>query len=158
MNKPTLHPSEIATSTARPLPVIFLLDVSSSMGECIHVLNAAVRKIFVTLAKEEKRGTEFLVSIVTFGADARLQLPPTKAGNVKWADFRAGGGTPLGSALLLAKQLIEDKDQISVQRSARRASMASGCGRCCRTSGNCSTSTARTVQLPSSPTAGAWSA
>jgi uncharacterized protein YegL len=112
MNKPILHHSEIATSTARPLPVIFLLDVSSSMGECIHVLNAAVRKIFVTLAKEEKRGTEFLVSIITFGADTRLQLPPTNAGNVKWADFRAGGGTPLGSALLLAKQLIEDKEQI----------------------------------------------
>ena len=112
MNKPTLQSSTLIASAAKPLPVIFLLDVSSSMGGCIQSLNNAVREIFAALAREEKKGTEFLVSIITFGMGARVQLPPTNARNVKWRDFRADGGTPLGSALVVAKQLIEDQGQI----------------------------------------------
>ncbi|MEI8355840.1 MAG: hypothetical protein WCG31_07110, partial [Deltaproteobacteria bacterium] len=137
MNKPTFDPSGYTTSKAKPLPVILLLDVSASMSEVvggsfqrtgktvfkdgknweivdggtarIQLLNEAVRKMFVTLAKEESMGTEFLVSIITFGADTRLQLAPTKAGNVNWTDLTTDGDTPLGSALELAKKLIEDK-------------------------------------------------
>ena len=139
MNKSTFDPSAFTTSKAKPLPVILLLDVSASMSEVvdgsftrtgqtvfedgktweiveggitrIHLLNEAVRKMIVTLAKEESMGTEFMMSIITFGADTRLELPPTKAGNVKWTDLTTDGETPLGSALALAKQLIEDKEQ-----------------------------------------------
>ena len=137
MNKPAFDPSAFTTSKAKPLPVILLLDVSASMSEVvsgpfnrtgktvfkdgenwdiveggitrIQLLNEAVRKMLITLAKEETMGTEFLVSIITFGSDTRLQLPPTKAGSVNWTDLTTGGETPLGSALVLAKDLIEDK-------------------------------------------------
>ena len=137
MNKPAFDPSTYTTSKAKPLPVILLLDVSASMSEVvvgsfkrtgqtvfqdgknwelveggitrIHLLNVAVKKMLVTLAREESMGTEFLVSIITFGADTRLQIPPTKAGMVNWTDLTTEGETPLGSALGLAKELLEDK-------------------------------------------------
>jgi len=139
MNKPTFDPSAFTTSKAKPLPVILLLDVSASMGEVvagsfnrtgktvfkdgknweiveggitrIQLLNEAVRKMLVTLTKEETMGTEYLVSIITFGADTRLQLAPTKAGNVNWTDLTPDGETPLGSALALAKKFIEDREK-----------------------------------------------
>ena len=137
MSKPAFDPSAFTTSKAKPLPVILLLDVSASMSEVvsgsfnrtgqkvfqdgktweivdggitrIQLLNEAVRKMLVTLAKEENMGTEFLVSAITFGADTKLQLAPTRAGNVNWTDLTTGGDTPLGSALALAKELIEEK-------------------------------------------------
>jgi uncharacterized protein YegL len=140
MNKPIFDPSAFTTSKAKPLPVILLLDVSASMSEVvdgsfkrtgqtvfkdgktwelveggttrIQLLNEAVRKMLVTLAREESMGTEFLVSIITFGADTRLQLSPTKASIVSWTDLATDGETPLGSALALAKELIEDKERI----------------------------------------------
>jgi uncharacterized protein YegL len=139
MNKPAFDPSAFTTSKAKPLPVILLLDVSASMSEVvsgsfnrtgktvfkdgknweiveggitrIQLLNEAVKKMLVTLTKEECTGTEFLVSIITFGSDTRMQLPPTRAGNVNWNDLTTGGETPLGSALALAKELVEDKEK-----------------------------------------------
>lgn len=139
MNKPIFDPSAFTTSKAKPLPVILLLDVSASMSEVvdgaftrtgktvfkdgktwevveggttrIQLLNEAVRKMLVTLAREESMGTEFLVSIITFGAETRMQLAPSRAGMVNWTDLTTDGETPLGAALALAKELIEDKEK-----------------------------------------------
>ncbi len=139
-NKPTFDASSFTTSSAKPLPVILLLDVSASMSEIvggdytltgetvfedgkewslakggvtrIQLLNEAVKKMLATLKKEESMGTEFLVSIITFGADSRLQVPPTKANDVNWADLTTDGETPLGAAMALAKELVEDKERM----------------------------------------------
>jgi uncharacterized protein YegL len=139
MSNALFDPSKFTTSKAKPLPVILLLDVSASMSEVvsgsfqrtgktvfqdgknwevveggttrIQLLNEAVHKMLVTLAKEESMGTEFLVSIITFGDQAQLQLPPTAARNVTWTDLTTNGETPLGAAVAVAKQLIEDKEK-----------------------------------------------
>ena len=75
----------------------------------IQLLNEAVRKMIVTLAKQEGMGQEFLVSIITFGGQARFHLQPSAAKEVQWRDLTTEGDTPLGEALLTAKDLIEDK-------------------------------------------------
>lgn len=134
-------PKQFTTQKAKPLPVILMLDTSGSMDIItnpdevrrtgrtgvvdgqnvefveggitrISVLNDSVRKMLKTLAKYERDNTEFLVAIITFGEDVRLVLPPSPAADVRFTDLNANGNTPLGNALAIAKNLIEDRAQI----------------------------------------------
>lgn len=107
---PRFEASKFTTTQARPLPIVLLLDCSGSMsGEKISSLNQAVRKMLNTLSKEESRISEFLITIITFGGGAQVAIPPTSASQITYMDLLAGGGTPLGDALILAKDVIEDK-------------------------------------------------
>ncbi len=104
-------PKKFTTPTAKPLPVVLLLDVSSSMsGEKIENLNKAVEDMLDTFAQEEKMETEILVSVITFGSQVELHVPYTKASQVQWQVLRADGMTPMGTALKMAKAMIEDKE------------------------------------------------
>ncbi|EKF9443158.1 VWA domain-containing protein [Vibrio cholerae] len=104
-------PKKFTTPTAKPLPVVLLLDVSSSMsGDKIDNLNKAVKDMLDTFAQEEKMETEILVSVITFGNQVELQVPYTKASQVQWQGLQANGMTPMGTALKMAKAMIEDKE------------------------------------------------
>lgn len=104
-------PKKFTTPTAKPLPVVLLLDVSSSMsGDKIENLNKAVEDMLDTFAQEEKMETEILVSVITFGNEVELQVPYTKASQVQWQGLQANGMTPMGTALKMAKAMIEDKE------------------------------------------------
>ncbi|OUS68183.1 tellurite resistance protein TerY [Pseudoalteromonas sp. A601] len=104
-------PKKFTTPTAKPLPVVLLLDVSSSMsGDKIENLNKAVKDMLDTFAQEEKMETEILVSVITFGNQVELQVPYTKASQVQWQGLQANGMTPMGTALNMAKAMIEDKE------------------------------------------------
>ena len=103
-------PKKFTTPTAKPLPVVLLLDVSGSMyGSKIDNLNKAVKEMIDTFAQEEKMETEILVSIIKFGP-VELHLPFTKASQVDWVDLEVTGVTPIGGALKMAKAMIEDKE------------------------------------------------
>lgn len=103
-------PKKFTTPTAKPLPVVLLLDVSSSMsGDKIENLNKAVEDMLDTFAQEEKMETEILVSVITFGGQVELHVPYTKASQVHWQGLQANGMTPMGTALKMAKAMIEDK-------------------------------------------------
>ena len=104
-------PKKFTIPTAKPLPVVLLLDVSGSMsGDKIDNLNKAVKDMLNTFAEEEKMETEILVSVVTFGSQVELHLPYTKASQVEWSPLLADGMTPMGAALQMAKAMIEDKE------------------------------------------------
>ena len=104
-------PSQFTVSKAKPLPICLLLDVSGSMsGEKIDNLNYAVSEMLRTFAEEEKMETEILVSVITFGNEVKLHMPPTKASLVEWKKITADGNTPMGTAFKMAKALIEDKE------------------------------------------------
>jgi len=104
-------PKKFTTPTAKPLPVVLLLDVSHSMvGDKIANLNKAVEDMLDTFAQEEKMETEILVSVITFGNQVELHVPYTKASQVQWQDLEASGMTPMGTALNMAKAMIEDKE------------------------------------------------
>ena len=63
----TFNPSDFTVATAKPLPIVLLLDTSSSMdGDNIDALNNAVRRMLRTLTKQESQAQEYLVSIITF--------------------------------------------------------------------------------------------
>ncbi|EPQ4127893.1 vWA domain-containing protein [Proteus mirabilis] len=104
-------PKKFTIPAAKPLPVVLLLDVSSSMsGDKIENLNKAVEDMLDTFAQEEKMETEILVSVITFGNQVELQVPYTKASQVQWQGLQANGMTPMGTALKMAKAMIEDKE------------------------------------------------
>ena len=107
------NPGNYTVPTAKPLPVIFLLDVSGSMnGSKIANLNQAVEEMLQSFSAENMMETEIRVSVITFGSQVKLHLPLTKADEIKWTQLAADGCTPLGTALRMAKDMIEDKDQI----------------------------------------------
>jgi uncharacterized protein YegL len=104
-------PSKFTAPKAKPLPVILLLDVSGSMsGEKIQNLNDAVRDMLNTFSDNENGEIEIHVAIITFGAQVNLHQPLASASTVHWQDLSADGMTPLGTALQMAKAMIEDKD------------------------------------------------
>lgn len=104
-------PKKFTTPTAKPLPVVLLLDVSYSMsGDKIDNLNKAVENMLDTFAQDEKIETEILVSVITFGGKVDLHVPFTKASQVQWHGLQVNGDTPMGTALKMAKAMIEDKE------------------------------------------------
>lgn len=110
--------TQFASSKAKPLPIILLLDESGSMGgDKIDRLNEAVRKMLASFKREETQASEFLVSIIGFGGidngdgtGARVINMPTNATDIEFGGVSASGMTPLGGALKLAKGIIEDKE------------------------------------------------
>jgi uncharacterized protein YegL len=106
-------PTTFTAPTAKPLPVILLLDVSGSMqGDKIRNLNAAVKDMLGTFRDSQSGEVEIHVAIITFGAQVTLHQPLASATNISWHDLSASGGTPLGTAFKMAKAMIEDKDVV----------------------------------------------
>lgn len=105
---------EFTSSEARPLPVILLADVSGSMSVegKIEALNSSVREMLTTFAATDDLRAEIHVAIITFGGKACIHSPLQPARAVNWQDLVADGGTPMGQAMTLAANLIDDKDKI----------------------------------------------
>ena len=95
------------------LPVVLLLDVSGSMRaeNKIDSLYESTRKMISTFADLElDKETVIGVAIITFGAQVSVHTPMTPVKNLNLSPFEAGGQTPLGRALLMAKDLMDDND------------------------------------------------
>lgn len=102
--------------TARPLPVIVLADTSGSMSVDgkIEALNKGLKDMISSFAGESRLRAEIQVSVITFGgSQAELNLPLTPAHQLQsFTPLVADGMTPLGGALSLVCEMIEDKDSI----------------------------------------------
>jgi len=102
--------------TARPLPVIVLADTSGSMSVDgkIEALNKGLKDMISSFASESRLRAEIQVSVITFGgSQAELNLPLTPAHQLQsFTPLVADGMTPLGGALSLVCEMIEDKDSI----------------------------------------------
>ena len=105
---------EFTVASARPLPVILLADVSGSMAADgkIEALNRAVAEMQATFAEEEDERAEIHLAVVTFGGTAALHTPLTPASDVRWTPMEADGRTPLGAALDIATDLVEDRERV----------------------------------------------
>ena len=113
MSNTPFDPSKFTAPKAKPLPVILLLDVSGSMrGEKIRNLNDAVRDMLNTFSDTENSEIEIHIAIIAFGSQVTLHQPLASASTIHWQDLSADGMTPLGTALKMAKAMIEDKDVV----------------------------------------------
>lgn len=108
---PTFDPSQFTVAKAKPLPVILLLDVSSSMeGDKIASLNQAVSEMLASFRVSEGGEIEIDVAVITFGETVELVHPLASASTIEWRDLTAYGMTPMGTALRMAKAMIEDRE------------------------------------------------
>jgi len=107
--------SNITVQKAIPLPVIVLVDTSGSMSVDgkIDALNNAVKEMVRSMGQQERLKAEIQISFVTFGGEAEEFNPMTPAYQFEGEpEFQAGGGTPMGHAFNIAKQIVEDKERI----------------------------------------------
>ena len=112
LHRAMFDPSKYTVQTAKPIPVLLLLDTSTSMyGPKIDTLNSAVRQMLAAFAKEARREVEVKVSIITFGSSINRLQPFTSASAIDFQPLSADGMTPLGAALRAAKDMIEDKTE-----------------------------------------------
>lgn len=122
------NPSNYTVAEAKPLPIILLLDTSTSMGTSvptengqsktrIEVLNDAVESMINTFVQQAKVETSIQLAIVKFGETVEFHLTydPNKGSiyknvlDLKWVPVQANGNTPLGMALQMTKDFLEDK-------------------------------------------------
>jgi uncharacterized protein YegL len=107
------NPSNYKPPVCKKLPVVLLLDVSGSMsGEKIDNLYDATIEMINTFVAEKVKETIIDVAIITFGDQIKLHTPFTPVSDLQNAGvnrFVASGMTPLGTALKMAKDMIDDK-------------------------------------------------
>ena len=104
---------EFTAQPKRVLPLILLADTSSSMSNCIGELNMAIRDMLGTLKEQESLKAEIYISFITFGkGGANLHTALTPVSDIEFNDFIVGDLTPLGGALRIAKDMIENKEII----------------------------------------------
>lgn len=96
----------------RMLPVVLLADCSGSMSEDgkIESLNHAIRTMIRVLACADDRDSEIHLGVIGIGGEAaELRNPLTPVTEIPFTPLQAEGGTPTGSAVELAAQLISDE-------------------------------------------------
>ncbi len=107
-------PTKFKAPKAKKLPVILLLDVSSSMsGEKIDSLYDSVTDMLQAFEEANIQEKMIDVAIITFGEEVLLHTPYTPVNELRKAGvgrFHAAGSTPMGTALKMVKGMIEDKD------------------------------------------------
>ncbi len=103
------------TNTGRPLPVFLLLDVSGSMsGTKIDTLNQCVKEMIKDFQNERMSEVALKLCVITFGGNgAQLHTPLSLLKDVESEDLQASGMTPMGAALTMASNIINDKEQVS---------------------------------------------
>ena len=104
---------EFIAQPKRVLPLILLADTSSSMREWMRELNTAIRDMLGTLKEQESLKAEIHISFITFGnGGANLHTALTPVSNIEFNNFTEGGMTPLGGALRIAKEMVENREII----------------------------------------------
>lgn len=106
---------DFTISAPRPLPVIVLADVSGSMSVDgkIDVLNESIETMARDFAGQDDRRGEIQVAVIAFGGEsARLVQQPVAARSFSWHAMEADGRTPMGHALTMVRELLEDRDQV----------------------------------------------
>ena len=107
------NPSNYKAREVKKLPVILLLDVSSSMqGAKIESLYNATCDMINTFVGAQLKEQNIDVAIITFGKEIKLHTPYTPVKEIQnkgLEPFIANGMTPMGTAIQMAKDMIEDK-------------------------------------------------
>lgn len=107
--------NQFTYQTPKTLPVILLLDTSGSMQENgkIGVLNSAVNEMLTSFKNLDATNASISVSIITFGGAAQIYQPLKPAAEITNINMLANGMTPMGAAIRLAKEMIENKEIIT---------------------------------------------
>ena len=121
----SLSSVEFAANPERRCPVVLVLDTSGSMaGESIASLNHGLQVFEQGLRKDTLASLRVEIAVVTFGDSARVvdvrgsgsSLTPETAfvtiDNFQMPHLMAEGSTPMGPAVNLALDLIQDRKEL----------------------------------------------
>jgi uncharacterized protein YegL len=88
-----------------------VLDTSGSMdGARIHQLNEGLKRFVAALQADDVASCSIDVAVITAGGVVTEQLPFHTAMNIdQLPDFSATGGTPIGQAVSLALQRLDER-------------------------------------------------
>jgi uncharacterized protein YegL len=76
----------------------------------IETLNRSLREMIAAFSNEDDLRAEVHIGVIAFGGSkAEAKHPLAPASKLAWDDLKASGKTPLGSALALASNWLEDK-------------------------------------------------
>jgi len=105
---------DFTQATSRMLPVVLLADVSGSMSVegKIAAMNGSVREMIKTFADEKDLRAQIHLCVITYGWTAKTHIELQPAAEIEWSDMTADGSTPMGEAMNIAADLIEDKGRI----------------------------------------------
>ena len=108
-------PITVKAPEPRQLLVVLLLDTSASMAVDgkIDVLNDSVRRMLNVFKKIEIPGCQIDLSVITFGGEAAVHMPPSNVQDVEWVPIGTSGNTPMGAAISLATKLLNDESVVS---------------------------------------------
>jgi uncharacterized protein YegL len=114
IEEPMSSMQNFTVASARPLPVIVLADCSGSMSTDgkIAALNQSLAEMIRSFSELDAANAEVHLCVIGFGDRTGVVLPLQPAAKVQFAPLPASGGTPLGAALNLAAELLEDRGAI----------------------------------------------
>ena len=101
-----------ADNAAKRLPMALCLDTSGSMSGDIHNLNDAVKLFYEQCKADSKAKNAVEVVAIEFGSNGVHEASPFS--EVEYAQiphFNAGGGTPMGEAVTLALDHLEQRKE-----------------------------------------------
>lgn len=106
--------NDFGITKERALPIFILADTSGSMeGEKIQALNKAIQEMIVSLRNVNDIRGVFKVSIITFGGkNVTVQQYPTDVNDIDVKELEASGLTPMGEAISVVTELIENREII----------------------------------------------
>ena len=106
------------TAETKPLPVILILDTSGSMSSNmngktrIDHLNNAVKTMIDEFKNTVAKEVQINFCAISFSNSPSIHVQMQPIDQVVWNDLHASGGTELGIALRMAKDMIENKEII----------------------------------------------
>lgn len=101
---------EFADNPEPRCPCVLLLDVSGSMGgDPIQQLNEGLRVFKDSLMQDDLAAKRVEVAIVTFGGSVTVAQEFVTVDQFTPPTLAASGGTPMGSAMLQALDLVRDR-------------------------------------------------
>ena len=102
---------------SRRLPVYILADCSASMaGEPIVAVNQGLQFLRSELELEPRAVESVWISVIAFGGVARVEVPLTEVLGFYPPVLKAEGGTPMGGALRLLNQAIDNAVVLSSEQ------------------------------------------
>ncbi|NLY14989.1 MAG: VWA domain-containing protein [Gammaproteobacteria bacterium] len=112
-NSSLISANDLIDNPSPRCPCVLVLDTSSSMnGEPISQLNAGVQHFIQALNDDEVAACSVEVAVITAGSSVSKQLPFTSAMSIESIQsFSANGMTPLGGAVDMALNLLEERKQ-----------------------------------------------
>ena len=105
--------ASVAENPELRCPCILLLDVSGSMsGDPISQLNAGLKTFCESIQKNELASMRVEVAIITFGKVVEIKQDFITVDQFSPPVLTASGGTPMGMAINMALDKLEERKQI----------------------------------------------